>query len=95
MTQLIGRVSHTGTVEIGSGFQSEKHSNGLYKVFFDSGKFTSTPVVIATPDTSNFSSETYTVAVSLKNVSTSGFTLSIENLDADTKEAAFNFVAYS
>ncbi|MFN3018281.1 H-type lectin domain-containing protein [Vibrio coralliilyticus] len=93
MKQVIGKVSYSGDVEIGQGFQAERHSAGLFKVYFDSNLFDSTPVVVVTPDTSRESSETYTVATSLKNVSESGFTLSIENLSADTYDATFNFIA--
>ena len=51
--------------------------------------------ILASPGNalSLLASETYTVATSLKNVSESGFTLSIENLSADTYDATFNFIA--
>ncbi|OEF93983.1 H-type lectin domain-containing protein [Vibrio splendidus] len=93
MTQVIGKVSYNGEVEIGKGFQAERHETGVFKVFFDSNLFQTTPVVVATPDTSRESSDTYTASVSLKEVSKNGFTLSINNLTPNAYDATFNFIA--
>ena len=93
MKQVIGKVSYNGDVEIGQGFQAERHSTGVFKVYFDSNLFDSPPVVLVTADTSRQSSETYTVATSVKEVSENGFTLSIQNLSVDNYDATFNFIA--
>lgn len=93
MKQVIGSIDANGKVISGDCFQAERHSKGLYKVYFNTGLLEGKPVVLVTPDTSNQSSETYTVAVSLKSVSETGFTLSIENLSANTIDAGFNFLA--
>jgi len=91
---MVGKISYKGIREIGKDFSSERQSEGLYRISFYNS-LASTPVVIATPDTSNHSSKTYTVSCSLKDVSKSGFTVTVENLSAEHSDAGLNFLVIS
>jgi hypothetical protein len=78
-----------GTIVVGSGFTIAKTSTGRYTITFDTA-FTSTPVVVASPDTTI---ETNIYAVGVYNTSTSSFNVKINNSTGNSADERFSFIA--
>ncbi|MYM28555.1 hypothetical protein GTP58_09490 [Duganella sp. CY15W] len=86
--QIIAKIDQQGSVVAGKGLHSDYKSN-IYVVEFDTGIFKSTPVIIATTDTSSLGG-TYTCSASVHDAGYAGCKISVQNLNGQDVKAAIN-----
>jgi len=93
---ITGFVSSTGGVLRGSGFKSERSTEGIYNITFDTA-FSSTPIVVANPaETGDGAAVDNTVGIT--NLSTTGFTLNMVDIDGTSngnpQDCSFTFIVF-
>ena len=92
---IIGSFSAQGG-QLGTTTSKATHTGtGVYEVTF-SQAFSTQPSVVVTPQTDNLGKGGgYVVSVSIENVSSTGFSLFIQNLSspAQNEDAGFSFIA--
>ena len=91
MSTIYAIVNSEGNV-INGNINATKKKDGYYEVDFLT-RFSSVPCVLVTADTDGQENEQYTVAISVKNVSVSGFNVSLQNLSLAPFNGGFNILA--
>lgn len=92
-TQIIGIINKDGVVVSGTHLHCV-YDNDVYVVSFNDGVFSSTPVIIATVDTTANGS-TYTASPSVHNAGFTGCKISVQNFSGQNIQAGINLFVSS